>query len=333
MGIVITHTRAEGTIVEGTRKGDGAKPILRRHGFRWSGYVGAWIIYHSQDGQAQTWKINPCAEELRAAGFSVEVVIDEDKRRTFAEAEAGRYERAEDRAGRFADRADHAADRSEAAWQGVKRIADGIPFGQPIMISHHSEARARRDQERIDRGMRRSVEEGRKAGYWTGRAEAAENYRRHRENVPTTLRRIERLEADKRVYERALAGDSTHGWDALGSPDQAEEIRRRVAEMDEELAYWRELVAQAEADGVKIWSACDFRKGDFVRYGGTWFEVVRVNKKSLTVPAFIAGAGHRVLRAADSPYSWTDRLPYDKVTGRRSAEEIQAGQRESEADR
>ncbi len=160
-----------------------------------------------------------------------------------------------------------------------------------------------------------------------------ENYRCHRENVPTTLRRIERLEAGRRVYDRALAGDSAHGWDALGSPDQAEEIRRRVAEMDEELAYWRELVAQAEADGVKIWSASDFRKGDFARYGGTWFEVVRVNTKSLTVPALIAGAGHRVLRAADSPYSWTDRLPYDKVTGRRPAEEIQAGRRESETDR
>jgi len=36
---------------------------------------------------------------------------------------------------------------------------DGIPLGQPILVGHHSERRARRDAERIDNGIRRMVEE------------------------------------------------------------------------------------------------------------------------------------------------------------------------------
>jgi hypothetical protein len=51
-------------------------------------------------------------------------------------------------------------------------------------------------------------------------------------------------------------------------------------------------------------------------------EVIRVNKTTLTVPAFIAAATRRVIRAAESHLPWTDRLPYDKVQGRRSAAEI-----------
>ena len=35
--------------------------------------------------------------------------------------------------------------KSAAAFKGVHTIADGIPFGQPILVGHHSERHARRD--------------------------------------------------------------------------------------------------------------------------------------------------------------------------------------------
>ena len=36
-------------------------------------------------------------------------------------------------------------------------IADNIPFGQPILVGHDSECRARKDAQRIEDGMRRAV--------------------------------------------------------------------------------------------------------------------------------------------------------------------------------
>jgi hypothetical protein len=53
-------------------------------------------------------------------------------------------------------------------------------------------------------------------------------------------------------------------------------------------------------------------------------KVIRVNKKTLTLPAIIAGPGRAVLRAGESGYPWTDTVPYDKVTAKKSAVEIAA---------
>ena len=62
----------------------------------------------------------------------------------------------EKREKRAEQRRDWAASReakSEAGFAKAKEIADMIPFGQPILVGHHSEGRARKDQERITKGM------------------------------------------------------------------------------------------------------------------------------------------------------------------------------------
>lgn len=46
-----------------------------------------------------------------------------------------------------------AATRSRVGFDRAHQIAEGIPFGQPILVGHHSERRARRDQARIEAGM------------------------------------------------------------------------------------------------------------------------------------------------------------------------------------
>jgi len=69
-----------------------------------------------------------------------------------------RRERLEKRLEKRRDWAEKREAKATAAHEGVHRIADGIPFGQPILVGHHSEGRARRDQERMDSGMRASIE-------------------------------------------------------------------------------------------------------------------------------------------------------------------------------
>lgn len=72
-------------------------------------------------------------------------------------------ERREARAERLRGWADKRDDKADAAFGSAKTIAEAIPFGQPILVGHHSEAHARRDQERIDSGMRKGIENTRKA--------------------------------------------------------------------------------------------------------------------------------------------------------------------------
>ena len=52
-----------------------------------------------------------------------------------------------------------AAQRSESRLARARGIGDRIPFGQPILVGHHSEGRARADAQRIDSNMSKAVEE------------------------------------------------------------------------------------------------------------------------------------------------------------------------------
>ena len=109
----------------------------------------------------------------------------------------------------------------------------------------------------------------------------------------------------------------------FGEPAAGEWRERLLVRREEiagELEYWREHVASRQAEGVKIWSKADFAKGDYVHFRRKWYEVLRVNAKSVTIPAMINGG--RIVSAATNAMSWTDTVPYHEVSGRKSAEEM-----------
>lgn len=111
-------------------------------------------------------------------------------------------ERAEQRADRFGDYSSNRAADATAAQTAVHAIADGIPFGQPILVGHHSERKARKDAERIEQGMRRAVRMWETADYWQRRAAGAIAHAKYKERPDVRARRIKVIEADKRKAER-----------------------------------------------------------------------------------------------------------------------------------
>lgn len=113
-------------------------------------------------------------------------------------------ERAAERAERFEGYREKRTADAEAAHAYVERITDGIPMGQPILIGHHSERRARKDAERIESGMRKVIRNWETAEYWQYRAKASIAHARYKELPAVRNRRIKGLEADKRGYERDL---------------------------------------------------------------------------------------------------------------------------------
>jgi hypothetical protein len=71
--------------------------------------------------------------------------------------------------------ADKAKRESEQRYNTASQISSFIPFGQPILVGHHSEGRHRRDLNRIDTNMRKSIEADEKAKYYTKKAARLEN--------------------------------------------------------------------------------------------------------------------------------------------------------------
>lgn len=132
-------------------------------------------------------------------------------------------ERAEDRAGRFETYSENRARDAKHARAAVSTIADNIPLGQPILVGHHSEKRARRDAEKIENGMRRAIKMWDQSEYWTDRAAGALRHAKYKELPAVRARRIKKLEAELRGHERskAKAENMLKLWAAIDSQEKA----------------------------------------------------------------------------------------------------------------
>ena len=165
-------------------------------------------------------------------------------------------DRAAARAERFDGyRADRLAD-SAAAQRAVKAITDNIPLGQPILIGHHSERHARRDQQRIESGMRRSIHMWETAEYWEQRAAVALRHASYKEKPAVRARRIRALEAALRKCERDKSQSQARQQAWTGGPMTIEQARKLANDSHFYLAV---------KDGHR-WSAWDVLRPDEDRY-------------------------------------------------------------------
>ncbi len=78
--------------------------------------------------------------------------------------------RVESKKERFSELSNKAHTESVIFYQASKDRASLIPFGQPILVGHHSEKRARKDAERIWRDMGKSVHAQKKADHYENKA-------------------------------------------------------------------------------------------------------------------------------------------------------------------
>lgn len=115
------------------------------------------------------------------------------------------FDRQEQRAGRFSDYSDRRAVESEQALAHVDSLASAVPLGQPILVGHHSERRARRHAQKIESGMKRAVMLFERAEYWEQRAQASLRHAKYKERPDVRYRRIKKIEAELRKSQKHIA--------------------------------------------------------------------------------------------------------------------------------
>lgn len=297
--LTITHTAEDGTLIDGTARGDGSAEVLKANRWRWSRNLGAWYIPRSRDAEPKTWIITPTAEQLRAAGFEVTVELDFSQRPA-EEVEAARAERAaaraealEAKAQRKAAQAVQAQERSEAA---ARRLPPG---GEPIKVGHHSETRHRNAIEKAHNALGKAVEADREAEQAAARAETAKRATDLRTSPHAVANRLEKLSAELRDVQRRIDGESTTVTaHAPATGAHLEHLEAQKAALEDHLAYWGKVRAEQVAAGEATdYGAKDIAPGDRILYRSTWFTVARVNRKTVT-PFFDAERGvtstHRI---------------------------------------
>lgn len=168
-GVVITHSWLEGSVLDGTVKGDGAAEVVKALGWRWGRSIGRWYLPRSRGKAADVAAIESAAASLRAAGFVVETAI-EQSRPDQAELEAD--ERAEERSLSSAvERGDEqrAATVTERLaevraqlehWRGVRarQLADGVAGDySPATVAVGDAVRVRGQWYLVERANAKSV--------------------------------------------------------------------------------------------------------------------------------------------------------------------------------
>ena len=113
-------------------------------------------------------------------------------------------ERAEERADRFDDYRLKRLDDANSFALAANRISERFSGGQPILIGHHSERKARRDQASMDSQLRASVKATKTAEYWDYRISGVEAHANHKSNVRTRFNRIKKLLAELRMHQRSI---------------------------------------------------------------------------------------------------------------------------------
>jgi hypothetical protein len=123
---------------------------------------------------------------------------------------------------RLLERAERIRGLSEASYRRARRIMDMIPFGQPILVGHHSERHARRDQDRIHNGIGKSIELGKYADDLERRAEAVGTAGISSDDpdaigkLREKLSKLEALQAKMKAGNKAIRAKDDDALRALG---------------------------------------------------------------------------------------------------------------------
>lgn len=213
-------------------------------------------------------------------------------------------ERAEERAERFGEYAEKRETEAERAKEAVAAIADGIPLGQPILLAHHSEKRARKDAEKIKSGMQKAIRLWETSKYWTERAKGALSHAKYKEKPEVRHRRIKTLEAELRqcksrytppddpphIINQTAIGESEptpHVWvgpkggrggywaKVSELPNIKARYERWERHLENRIAYEK---AMLDEQGGVASDRFDIQVGGQALIEGSWLTILRINK-------------------------------------------------------
>ncbi len=202
-------------------------------------------------------------------------------------------QRAEDRADRFEGYSERRGQEADAARRQVEAVAGRFEMGQPILVGHHSERRARKDKERIDNGMRKAVKLWDTRDYWARRAEAAKAHAAYKQDPQVRFRRLKGIEADLRKAVKIV-----------------EDAQRFLKLWQTEGLTQAQAVAIANRDSVRVVEAGN-------SWGsGAWDMLTRENNpRSLAEVVELAERFHRGRISAQEPWiaHYEHRIAYERA--------------------
>lgn len=206
-----------------------------------------------------------------------------------------RSEYLERKAERFKTFSEHAEQRAEDHFKKSDDAVSGIPMGQPILVGHHSQRRHEKALERSHNHAFKGLDELKKSENWNDRSERAEKLLERMNNDPHyAYNKIEEAQKDirlwdKRLYEcdisiKLINQNKTDSFYCFfktieSANTEKERAEKMLKDAHEKETYWKNKLN--ELGGV--FDISTLKKGDMVKTPWGNAEVLRVNKKSVTI--------------------------------------------------
>lgn len=229
--------------------------------------------------------------------------IEDQGEATLEEQVALKDARSGSRAERYGQRAQAKRQQRDQAYHRSNAALGGIEPGQPVLVGHHSETHHRRALERSHRAMGQSVQADRAATRLSEKAAGSQAQVQKRQSKAYLGNRLRAAEAKKRQAERDLTRFPDHST-----------YRLNLQDAEAAIAHWSQ-----ELESAGVLTPDDITQGDHVRFIGRWYEVVRINPKSVTVTGWLGIEG------------WTYRVPYSEIQSHKPKAEVE-GKAEAEGE-
>ncbi|MBD3250961.1 DUF3560 domain-containing protein [Candidatus Uhrbacteria bacterium] len=227
-------------------------------------------------------------------------------------------ERAAAKAERLEMYADNAAQHGHQRLEASEAVAARFEGGQPILVGHHSEDRARKDKERMESHARKGIAALKQAKRWAYRATRPEAHAAYLKRHDVVRRRIKKIKARLRKWERdreikdwswslrqwrnehignqydeanqrPLTPEEQKQWEAHKAhvaQSRAQFYDRWIWHNKNRLAYWEGVYEAVVPEEALERLERDYQKGQWALRSGwrgpVYGQIVRVNKSRTT---------------------------------------------------
>jgi hypothetical protein len=193
-------------------------------------------------------------------------------------ANAGGAFYSEENAERIEARATKAREKSNAHYERSNKLADVIPFGQPMMPDHYSYRSDLSYRKKIWKQMDLFVAFYKKAEWLDNRAEGSRRLQRRTTSISMMQNRIDRLQADLRSVRRNFNDAKREGETDL------DYYRYRMTILASEIVPLQEALRERGGLPIdKIEEDRPLQPGDLIQIRGRAMYVVKVNPKTIKV--------------------------------------------------
>lgn len=142
-------------------------------------------------------------------------------------------ERREARKLRYEELSKKAEERSREYSNSTANRILAIAPGQPIIIGHHSEKKARKLHERALQDIGKSIEEDKKSQYYKNKAESVENNKVIYNDDPNAIQKLkDKLEYLEKERELIKADENHKTWELQNIGARIRETKRRIARLE-----------------------------------------------------------------------------------------------------